>query len=38
MERIASAGSSGRKRDIMMSIEEQEGADPHAGDIFEEKP
>jgi len=38
MERIASAGRSGRKRDIMMSIEEREGADPRAGDSFEEKP
>ena len=31
MERIASASSSGRKRDIMMSIEEREGADAGAG-------
>ena len=38
VERIARAGSGGRKRDIMMSIEEREGADPRAGDSFEEKP
>ena len=37
MDSIAKAGSSGRKRDIMMSIEEREGGDPRAGDSFEEK-
>ena len=37
VDSIARAGSSGRKRDIMMSIEEREwGVDPRAGDSFEE--